>query len=195
MKKTLFILALISFSICCFAQQDYESEIKELKSRYNSLIVLIDNLKKENESNEEELKKEWARFCKQCIKYADYLSKEDFRALIEQTDTNVDGTELRDSLTLAQKGRRSNPIEQLKPDNEKNQNYTILSEGEGNSGENFRKDNQDDAKGMEKIVRSKDENSEVESQSTASKQNNKGNITDGNKDKGDIKDGNKGENR
>ena len=181
MKKTLFILALISFSICCFAQQDYESEIKELKTRYNSLIVLVDNLKKENESNEEELKKEWARFCKQCIKYADYLSKEDFKALIEQTDTNVDGTELRDSLTLAQKGRISNPIEQLKPDDD--QNYTILSEGEGNSDENFKKDNQDDAKGMEKIVRFKDEQSEVESQSTASKKNNKGDITDGNKGK------------
>ena len=66
MKKIVFFLALFSFSMGCFAQQDYEKEINELKSRYNSLVIFVQKLEKENESKKAELEKkkdEWEREC------------------------------------------------------------------------------------------------------------------------------------
>ncbi len=57
MKKKVFFLALFSFWMGCLAQQDYEKEINELKSRYNSLVILVQKLEKENESKKAETRK------------------------------------------------------------------------------------------------------------------------------------------
>lgn len=101
MKKIVFFLALFSFSMGCFAQQDYEKEINELKSRYNSLIILVQKLEKENESKKAELEKkkdEWERECELCKKYVKYLSPEDSASLVAQINPAMDGDKLRNRL-------------------------------------------------------------------------------------------------
>ena len=101
MKKIVFFLALFSFSMGCFAQQDYEKEINELKSRYNSLVIFVQKLKKENESKKAELEKkknEWERECELCMKYAEYLSPEDSASLVAQINLAMDGNKLRNRL-------------------------------------------------------------------------------------------------
>lgn len=101
MKKKVFFLALFSFSMGCFAQQDYEKEINELKSRYNSLVILVQKLEKENESKKAELEKkknEWERECELCMKYAEYLSPEDSASLVAQINPAMDGDKLRNRL-------------------------------------------------------------------------------------------------
>lgn len=101
MKKIVFFLSLFSFSMGCFAQQDYEKEINELKSRYNSLVILVQKLEKENESKKAELEKkknEWERECELCMKYAEYLSPEDSASLVAQINPAMDGDKLRNRL-------------------------------------------------------------------------------------------------
>lgn len=118
MKKIVFFLALFSFSMGCFAQQDYEKEINELKSRYNNLIILVQKLEKENESKKAELEKkknEWERECELCIEYADYLSDEDLDSLIAQTDSVIDGKDLIASLISVKNNRNTKPVIGVKP--------------------------------------------------------------------------------
>lgn len=118
MKKIVFFLALFSFSMGCFAQQDYEKEINELKSRYNSLVILVQKLEKENESKKAELEKkkdEWERECELCIEYADYLSDEDLDSLIAQTDSVIDGKDLIASLISVKNNRNAKPVIGVKP--------------------------------------------------------------------------------
>ena len=118
MKKIVFFLALFSFSMGCFAQQGYEREINELKSRYNSLVILVQKLEKENESKKAELEKkkdEWERECELCIEYADYLSDEDLDSLIAQTDSVIDGKDLIASLISVKNNRNAKPVIGVKP--------------------------------------------------------------------------------
>lgn len=118
MKKIVFFLALFSFSMGCFAQQDYEKEINELKSRYNNLVILVQKLEKENESKKAELEKkknEWERECELCIEYADYLSDEDLDSLIAQTDSVIDGKDLIASLISVKNNRNTKPVIGVKP--------------------------------------------------------------------------------
>ena len=118
MKKIVFFLALFSFSMGCFAQQGYEREINELKSRYNSLVILVQKLEKENESKKAELEKkkdEWERECELCIEYADYLSDEDLDSLIAQTDSVIDGKDLIASLIYVKNNRNAKPVIGVKP--------------------------------------------------------------------------------
>ena len=116
MKKIVFFLSLISFSMVCFAQK-YKNEYYKLKSYDDSLSVLLLNLKKENKNKEDELNKKkesWKNICGQSIAYAAYLSAEDFDILIAQTDSFIDGKELIESLILAKNNRDVKSVDDAK---------------------------------------------------------------------------------
>lgn len=137
MKKIIFFLASISFSMGCFAQQDYEKEINELKSRYNSLVILVQKLEKENESKKAELEKkkdEWERECELCMKYAEYLSPEDAASLVAQINPAMDGDKLKNRLEPIKNG--SEPTIEIKQLPEEDPASTIIVEvGDSNHSE------------------------------------------------------------
>lgn len=139
MKKIVFFLSLISFSMVCFAQK-YKNEYYKLKSYNDSLSVLLLNLKKENKNKEDELnklKENWKNICGQSIAYAAYLSAEDFDILIAQTDSFIDGKELIGNLILAKNNRDVKSVKDAKfttdlkqPTSEETSTSTIFVEGD-----------------------------------------------------------------
>ena len=139
MKKIVFFLSLISFSMVCFAQK-YKNEYYKLKSYNDSLSVLLLNLKKENKNKEDELnklKENWKNICGQSIAYAAYLSAEDFDILIAQTDSFIDGKELIENLILAKNNRDVKSVKDAKftidlkqPTSEETSTSTIFVEGD-----------------------------------------------------------------
>lgn len=134
MKKIVFFLALFSFSMGCFAQQDYEREINELKSRYNSLVILVQKLEKENESKKAELEKkknEWERECELCMKYAEYLSPEDSASLVAQINPAMDGDKLRNRLEPIK--NEPEPTIEIKQIPEENSTSSIVVEVDDNN--------------------------------------------------------------
>lgn len=139
MKKIVFFLSLISFSMVCFAQK-YKNEYYKLKSYNDSLSVLLLNLKKENKNKEDELnklKESWKNICRQSIEYAAYLSAEDFDTLIAQTDSFIDGKELIESLISSKNNRDVKSVKDAKftidlkqPTSEETSTSTIIVEGD-----------------------------------------------------------------
>lgn len=116
MKKIVFFLSLISFSMVCFAQK-YKNEYYKLNSYKDSLSVLLLNLKKENKNKEDELNKKkesWKNICGQSIEYAAYLSAEDFDILIAQSDSFIDGKKLIENLILAKNNRDVKSVKDAK---------------------------------------------------------------------------------
>lgn len=186
MKKIVFFLALFSFSMGCFAQQDYEKEINELKSRYNSLVILVQKLEKENESKKAELEKkkdEWEREWELCMKYAEYLSPEDSASLVAQINPVMDGDKLK---------KRSEPVKnepeptiEIKQIPEEDPTSTIIVEvGESNhSEEELDIDAKEGASSESKVPIDKPRLKDNSHLSKSSIKNNIGEITDGGKNK------------
>ena len=186
MKKIVFFLALFSFSMGCLAQQDYEREINELKSRYNSLVILVQKLEKENESKKAELEKkknEWERECELCMKYAEYLSPEDSASLVAQINPAMDGDKLRNRLEPIK--NEPEPTIEIKQIPEEDSTSTIIVEvGDINhSEEELDIDAKEGANSESKVPIDKPHSKDSSHSSKSSSKNNIGDITDGGKNK------------
>lgn len=186
MKKIVFFLALISFSMGCFAQQDYEKEINELKSRYNSLVIFVQKLEKENESKKAELEKkkdEWKRDSVQYIKYAKYLSPEDSVSLIVIVNPAIDGDKARNHLEPIK--NNPEPTIEIKQIPEEDPASAIVVEvGDSNhSEEELDIDAKEGASSETNVPIDKPHLKDNSHLSKFSKKNNIGDITDGGKNK------------
>lgn len=184
MKKIVFFLALFSFSMGCFAQQDYEKEINELKSRYNSLVIFVQKLEKENESKKAELEKkknEWERECELCMKYAEYLSPEDSASLVAQINPVMDGDKLRNRLEPIK--NEPEPTIEIKQIPEEDSTSSIVVEVDDNnhSEEELDKDAKEGASSETKVPIDKPHLKDNSHLSKFSIKNNIGDIKDENK--------------
>lgn len=184
MKKIVFFLALFSFSMGCLAQQDYEREIDELKSRYNSLVILVQKLEKENESKKAELEKkknEWERECELCMKYVDYLSPEDSASLVAQINPAMDGDKLRNRLEPI-KNEPEPTIEIKQIPEEDSTSSIVVDVGDNNhSEEELDSDAKEGASSETKVPIDKPHLKDNSHLSKSSIKKNKGDIEDGGK--------------